>query len=124
MKLIKYTFVNSRYARDDQEISEETARKELNKYQLEKLQTTGKCNIRNKTKKSGKQTKLDKIYESDLHLYRIFKEPIRGEMRYELQRKHPNGYFNILCYVETNNLDDCEELIKEDIKKRYDLKGV
>ena len=122
MKILHFTFSDSRYYREGVEVTEFDVKKILNKAQYKHLVKTGKVNIRHaddsnkssvvpkRTRKSADEKLLAKVRKS----YRVETVDYRTGPRVELWRKNPKGFYNIVCYI--NSGDNVDELIIKDAK--------
>lgn len=134
MKLIHYTYVNSEYFREDEKISQQTARAELNNAQYNWLNKTGKCNVRPKADgvkvtiekfkvvKEPKQKVLsdDKLFEKHGAEYKLSKEPYKGTMKWGVSRHNKKyGYWNFVTYLESE--EDYKQAVIDDIKNQENI---
>lgn len=134
MKLIHYTYVNSEYFREDEKISQQTARTELNNAQYNWLNKTGKCNVRPKTadvKATIEKFKIirepknkvlpdDKLFEKHRAEYKIDKAPYKGTIKLGVERKNKKyGYWNFVSYIDSE--EDFKQVVINDIKNQENL---
>lgn len=135
MKLINYKFINSRFYRNDTEVTEELVKSELRKPVFEWLLKTGECRARDKSdekpiEKKEKQIKIlevkpkvisdDKLFEKHKHDYKIEMAPYKGKLKLGIERKNKKyGYFNFVCYIESE--DDFKQAVINDIKSQEKL---
>lgn len=138
MKLLQYTFVKSKYYRDNQEITEAEVKSLLNKAQYEWLLKTGKCRTRAKkllemqAKQSvvdepiiekpikKKKTANDRLLAKYKNEYKTSVVKYRDGFRTELWRFNKKGFYNVIGYVNEDDIVD--DLIIADIKAQKSKK--
>lgn len=117
--MIRFTFKDNKYYKDNKEIDKVDIENILNKSQLKKLYNTGECNIR----KSTIENKVSK----DVKLLNKFKDNYRTSSAtyrktgfvYELYRKHPRyGFWQMVCYIDNLEEETVNAAIIKDIKEQ------
>ena len=117
--LIKYEKIGSRYKKSGKDISIDLIKKELKKYQIDKLNKTNTCNVRLSDEKNSKNIK---ILEKIRKLYKIEVSCNKKRGKFEIWKKNIKyGYYNFITYTDTNDQDIIDSIILTDYNEDKDL---
>ena len=134
--MIHYTFDKLKYYKDNREIDFKQLKKELSKDRIEKLKTTGKCNIRKTSIAKGvklsknektilrEQQLNEKLYQARKADYRVeYTTYPKSGRKIELWRKNKRyGYFNFVAYLVNDSEENIKNIVLKDIKEQDSIK--